>query len=237
MIDLNQQVAERLDPSALHFKSISVEGFKVIKAFENTFKHHNIIRGMNGVGKTTLLHLLAGIAGGDRATDLIADQKVGRFEVVLGAGNEEYRFTTTKVFDREAIQAFKSTLPEGKRVNYALTEYYYERFQEGRCDYATFEEQMRYFFERTKLTPRVFIKPGEGARIDPGSGVKNAIRLIMLASMRGGPLLLDHPEMSLDSRNKALLSAMVLSGDKQTISVTHATEWGTRVEKNIEMKI
>ncbi len=235
-MDFSQTLRERLDPTALHFKSISVERFRPIQELAVDFGHHNVITGFHGTGKTSLLHLLAGIAGTDNATRLIAGEKVGRIEVVLGAGNEEYRFTATDSFDAEAIDSFKATLPDGKRANLAMTDYYVEQFQHGCVDYDTFQSMLSHFFERSgHKFPHVFTRPGHGARIDPGSGISQAIRLLLLGSMHDGPLLLEHPETSLDHRNKLILSRMIATRHKQTFAVTYSEEWPLEIHKNIDL--
>jgi ATPase subunit of ABC transporter with duplicated ATPase domains len=236
VIDLDKQVREPLDPTALHVKWIEVERYRPIREFADDFGHHTVIRGMNGVGKTSLLNLISGVAGSDLATDLIADHDIGRLKIVLGAGNREYVYEAKDRLDRKSLDAFKAELPDDKRVNMAMSGFYYERFQYGRCDFATFDKSLRFFMDRTGHTPMVWDRPGRGAAIDPGDGVKRAIQLLYLASMRGGPLLLDLPEGSLDHRNKILMSMMIMSGDKQTITVTHSDEWGREATKKIEMK-
>lgn len=228
-------MSERLAPTALHFKSVFVEGFRTITPREFIFQQHNVIRGYHGVGKTSLIHLLAGVAGNDEATSLIAGEPVGRVEVVLGAGNEEFRFEARDSFDADALAAFKASLPAGKRANYAMSEFYYERFQFGECDYGEMAETLAEFWKKSGHRPFINIRPASGGRMDNGSGINQAIRLIFMNSMKGGPLMLDHPEGSLDSRNKRILTNMLLQGGKQTIVVTHCTEWGSGIEKKFEM--
>ncbi len=228
-------MSTRLSPTALHFKSLTVEGFRSIKPREFVFQQHNVIRGYHGVGKTSLIHLLAGVAGSDAATSLIADEPIGRLEVVIGAGNEEFRFEAKDVLDVAALTEFKESLPTGKRANFALSGFYYERFQYGECDYAEMAETLNQFWKTTGHRPFVNFRPGIGGRMDNGSGINQAIRLIFMNSLKGGPLMLDHPEGSLDYRNKRLMANMLREGGKQTIVVTHCTEWGTGTEKKFEM--
>jgi hypothetical protein len=194
-----------------------------------------VITGFHGTGKTSLLHLLTGIAGTNQASDLIANEKVGRVKVVLGAGNEEFTFEAKDRFDRDALDSFKATLPDGKRANLGLTDYYVEQFQHGCINYDTFQDTLAFFFERTGHKLQVFPRPGVGVRSDPGSGVSQAIRLFLLHAMEGGPLLMEHPETSLDHRNKILCSMILCSHRKQTIAVTYAEEWVTQVHKNIDL--
>lgn len=228
-------MSDRLDASALHFKSVSVEGFRGIRGADMEFQHHNIIVGLNGVGKTTMLNLLGGIAGSDTATELVAGQKIGSIKMVLGAGNEEFVFEAKDFLDPKEIAAFKATLPEGKRANYGLTDNYFERYQYGEGHAETFHASLERFWKLFGSKPHVFVTPGRSVKMDPGSGVEQAIRLLYLSSFREGPLLIDNPETSLDHWNKHHLSVMVQDRWKQTISVTHSYEWADSIKNKINM--
>lgn len=234
-MDFAKTMVERLNPSALHFKSIEVEAFRPIRELAVEFAHHNVITGFHGTGKTSLLHLLAGVAGNQNSSDLIADEPIGRLKVVLGAGNEEFVFEARDRFDRNALDEFKATLPNGKRANLATTDHYIEQYQYGDINYDTFQACLNEFLARTRNNIMVFPNPGVSVKTQPGSGISQAIRLFLVNAMEGGPLLLEHPETSLDHRNKILCSMMLCTAEKQTIAVTYADEWVSKVHKNIDL--
>lgn len=219
----------------MHITRIEVEGYKVIKDFAADFpsgpKHQIFLVGPNGSGKTTLLNLIAGIAGNEKATNLVAHQPIGRVRIEMADDetSKKYTFEAKDILSPTKINAFKAAIESEKLVSYGLTEYADQDFIVGRCNYATLEAFLNGCARRYEgiFEPKRF---GNGYSIYPGDGSQRTISLYFLLCCGWGPLLLDTPESHLDITRKRALTWQVNSFGRQVISTTHSPEWLANVD-------
>ncbi len=213
---------------SLRIDSITVEGFRCIDNKTIVFpkKGHIAFIGRNGTGKSTILNLLATIAGNDHATNIFAGHLVGSIEVKFTLDDEiEMVYLTRDQLDRKSIMGFKSQLQDCTRINYAIHENNVDKFRCDSDDFATFSNWVRQHIN----TNRPFLttyKPGNrDIRVLTGDGTKRAFLLFCAMSYTGGPILLDNPSAHLHITNSGVIGNALRGLDVQVISASHDPEW------------
>jgi ABC-type cobalamin/Fe3+-siderophores transport system ATPase subunit len=181
--------------------------------------------GACGGGKTTLLNLIAGVAGSDEATALVAGRPVGSFKLVLREGDELYEFIARDRFKSSDIADFKATLP--KRVSY-LTDGHGIDFPTSQVDVATGIRRFKNFLKfhnGGSVERSVFYSPNH-RRVwaDFGGGYNHVLSVLLNDSTPGTPILIDDPVRHLDLWAQRLLIDMMVNEDRQFIFTTHSPE-------------
>lgn len=210
-------------------EAIDVRGYGPIKRFKQRFRHENCIVGPNGGGKTTLLSLIAGVCGTDRAGLLIESQPVEYCSLSVREGNETFDFETTAVFDPEHLLEFKKSLP--RRVNFGLTEWD-QTFASECVSPATARERFRQYCELhaghasggEPIRDFVYSPESRSASHRAGDGYKFAMSLFVNDSSDGIPSLFDNPSRHMDIYGKRIMTEMLCREERQLFYTTHCPE-------------
>jgi ATPase subunit of ABC transporter with duplicated ATPase domains len=184
------------------------------------------IIGYNGVGKTFLLRLISGLTGTDATTALVADMPIGRVDLTVEDDGKTKTFSITDRLDPEAIDKFKKTL--SVRSSFPVTSW--DNSFVSECDpSATDAKRLEHIFRaiwgqglRDNLR---FKNTSERIELAVGDGFRRAMRLILLDSPDGVPMLLDTPESHLSYTGKRAMIEHLMRPERQLIVVTHSIEF------------
>ena len=215
---------------------LMIENFGPIARFDHKFNHSfQTITGMNGIGKSHVLNLIATLAGTDAATDLCVGLKIGRVYIHLLDNHTGERFSLTieNEIDRETIEEFKSLLGT-RRFNYGLPQDRSVKYAHGCCNYASLKRDIVHLLRNSGTYPR--ITTGQRAAIYMGSGLSQMIKLYHILNIENQPLMLDFPEIHLDSRAQSEIRIIISIRPQQIICVTHSPELSGMIPINMDSK-
>lgn len=208
-------------------RSICLEDLGPISRFATRFSPDvNAIVGTNGVGKTYLMRILAGLCGNNAATDLLNKLPVGKCVLTIEDSlGDERVFETGGEFDLNEVREWKLKLGK-ERVNFPITEWGLA-FPFGKPN-ATRARQRAHAFLGTANGSRdqmfTYIRERGSAYYMSGDGYRFAIQLF-LRDIDGIPLLVENPGQSLDLVNKRRMVAAMTSERRQLIFTTHDPEF------------
>lgn len=183
--------------------------------------HDRIIVGMNGVGKTFVLNLLATLTGNDAATEILVNKKIGSVRLDVTLDGTPLVFESQGMLIREDIDKFKKLLGDS-RSNYGMNEYRVDDYRHGSCDYATTLRVIKDYL--ISDGSQVFNTRRHTYSMMLGDGNRQAISLINLTFMGDGPLLLDEPSRHMHLVVKRKMAKMLHECKRQVIFVTHCPE-------------
>lgn len=213
---------------AVHFRGF--RGFNLAMAFNPVA---TVLVGENGSGKTTTLDVIAGMAGTDKATELVAGRKVDFAQIVLrdGVGGETHTLTLEKEFDPDRIDAFKQGLPE--RVSYTVTEQWGDRYVGRRANPVKAQDRMIRWLEEADLgLSQQLVVTSSGASLLVSE--TGAQRMLMSHGMRltaaPVPVLVDHMGQSLHVILRRRVHSFYRQTNQQLICTTHCPDVMAGVE-------
>ena len=204
----------------------------------------NILIGMNGCGKTTILDLISGLTGPACAADLLtgtfefirldvsweASTFVGRHETIMMEGS----------FDFREISFFKRKLPV--RSSYVLRHDLYDNRYLGAVHDR--ESNIRDTLESLRaydmdLRRQLQVSPNRASyMISETGGQRFLLTVGMRLSPPGVPMLVDMPERSLHVMIRRTIHGFYANHDQQVIYATHCPEMVasvTRYYKRIDV--
>lgn len=212
-----------------------VEGHKGFPCFHLKFvPGPNLLIGINGCGKTTVLDLIAGLTGTDAATRLLLGETVKyvRIDVCWNASEHVVRKETLEMtdgFHATEIAAFKAKLPV--RSSYVLRHELYDGRYVGELDDRAFRIKDTLSWLKN-YDMRI---GGEHMTIHPNGDMSmwvsdtGAQRYLMVVGMRippkGVPTLVDMPERSLHMIiRRSIAQFYGGEADRQVFMATHCPE-------------
>lgn len=188
----------------------------------------NMIVGLNGSGKTTILELIAALSGHDDACDHLIDPShtPDYARIVLRHEKKKYELELTDGFDLDKIAAFKATLP--KRTSFVLqtnlldADLVTEVRDPVECQKDLIESLDHYGMDIAMVFDR-----GRGATCLVSE--TGAQRYLLTVGMRRAPaatpMLIDYPERSLHVMiRRTIMTDFYSEGDGQIIGATHCPE-------------
>lgn len=207
-------------------RSLLVRNYLALKDIRILFHPEvQMLTGTNGCGKTTVLRLLAGLAGTDEATRLVANQPIGEVELEIEDAGKTKTLHMTDKIDPKKVYKFKKWL--SKRVSFPITTGG-DSFVSECHPKATDKARLREIFAgvwRTDIQKElVYTSSSEPIRTNIGRGFTRAMSMILLNSPDEVPMLLDLPESSLDMAGKRMMIDILRDENRQMIIATHSPE-------------
>jgi predicted ATP-dependent endonuclease of OLD family len=220
----------------MYIKSLKIKGLRGFNYKLNFRRGLNVLVGMNGCGKTTMLELIAGLTGSDLATEYLADQQFEYANIVVGGRTRDH-VLELQGFNRARINAFKASLPS--RTSFVLThDLYDDRCVTERRDIDECHKDMLEFLKKAEMGLDRQFAFTEGREVSLLVSETGAQRYLLTVGMRRAPspvpMLVEHPERHLHLMLRRRIHKFYQIDDRQQVIVTtHDPETFSGIEEAV----
>lgn len=214
-----------------HLKMVKFRGLTIDLKFD---PRCNLLVGINGCGKTTILNLIAILTGNESTELLTQDEAFGMVSISVECvytdrygkiiNEEKKTLTLTDHFDWDKINSFKQTLPV--RTSYVLSEDLWEdRFVSHRQNAAKMFQQIQErlaYIQQERHRTYSFDSNHHTFLMSPTGAARYLLMVGLRLPPSGVPMLVDNPERHLHINSRYHLNDFYNCDDtNQMFYTTH----------------